>query len=369
MGLTGLLTLSASLWACGEARPHQGPDAAPSMDAGPSDSTIGPQPDAGTVDAGPETADAGRFTPDVGEPAQDAGEPEDAGGDPWGRETAALPEYYPAADVPQSQIDLIAQDYGTAGAAWGNFGPLEFWIVGRDEAAAQALDVRYCQVRLEKDPGLGPDFQRHCRQRDYSFVDYVRDGGAGLNTMRNEHSDYSAFIVTFASKFPGPDETDYTVVTFHEYFHVYQHAHIFSRNEAERERRILRNPWWAEGSAEYMAQRLYARQPGVHPGYLRDVMTRKLESARDLREGESIADIPYGERAHIAYDLGTWFVAYLVNRVGEDTFRVAFHDDLNALGFEGAFEAHFGVPSTEMLTAFDQFLQLPLAEQLEILPR
>jgi len=94
-----------------------------------------------------------------------------------------------------------------------------------------------------------------------------------------------------------------------------------------------------------------------------------MQSKEDRRPGEGIADIPYGERGHIAYDLGAWFVAYLVNLVGEDTFRVGFHDDLNALGFEGAFVEHFGTSSQDMLDAFDTFLDLPLAEQLDILPR
>jgi len=378
-----IFVLSAGLTVsgCGDPPATEMDEPLPAMDSGPvegldAEFTDATAPDLGADDSGavdaiaiidshPPEIDAAL---DAMAPTRDAGPPP-PDGDSWGRETDALPEYYPAEDVPQSQIDLIARDYGTASAAWGNFGPIEFWIVGTDEMAAAALDRRYCEVRLEKDPDLGADFQRHCLSRDYSFVDYVRDGGAGLNTMRDERSAYSAFIVTFASKFPSPRETDYTVVTYHEYFHVYQHAHIFSRNRVERERRLLRNPWWAEGGAEYMAQALYRRQPGVDARSLREAMSRKMQSKEDRRPGEGIADIPYGERGHIAYDLGAWFVAYLVNLVGEDTFRVGFHDDLNALGFEGAFVEHFGTSSQDMLDAFDTFLDLPLAEQLDILPR
>ena len=80
-------------------------------------------------------------------------------------------------------------------------------------------------------------------------------------------------------------------------------------DESEREALMRVNPWWAEGGAEYMAQLLYARQDGVPASYLRERMAWKMASRSDLQAGESITDIGYGERGHIAYDLGAWFCA------------------------------------------------------------
>ena len=50
----------------------------------------------------------------------------------WGDETSDLPEYYFTFDIPTSQLDKIRESYEIASAAWGNYGPLEYWIVGND---------------------------------------------------------------------------------------------------------------------------------------------------------------------------------------------------------------------------------------------
>jgi len=316
-----------------------------------SETEVGGMPDAGDLTDSTDTGESGDSTP-LG----------------WGDEGPWEPEYYPASDVPESQVDLIREGHATATSAWGGYGPLEYWIVGHDLDAAAAHDLYFCSVRREKDPGLPPQFEEQCLARGYSFEDYARDGGAGLNTRRSEYEEYSVFLVTFGSKFPSPDETDYTVVAYHEYFHVVQNAHIETRDEEERRRLMVEHPWWSEGGAEYMAQLLYSRQPGVSGSYLRERMTWKMETKSMLEDGERFTDIPYGERARVAYDLGTWFVAYLIDRVGEDAYRVGFYSDLNALGWEGSFQSNFGVSSAEVLNDFEVFLGAPLSEQLAIIP-
>ena len=118
-----------------------------------------------------------------------------------------------------------------------------------------------------------------------------------------------------------------------------------------------------------MAQLLYSRQEGVRPGYLREIMKRKLRSLKDLRRGESIRDIPYGRRARVAYDLGTWFIAFIISKSSENAYRVRFFKDLNAEGFEGAFLKSFGQSSQELLDEFHgHFLNLDLEEMMKIIP-
>ena len=286
--------------------------------------------------------------------------------DDWGRPTREKAEFYAAGDVPKSHVDLTKKWYEIASDAWGNFGPLEFWIVGHDVEAAKRLDDRYCRVRQDKDPNVDID---DCRSRSHNFESYATDGNAGLNTQRHEFSEWSGFIITMASKNPGPEESDYKSVTLHEYFHVYQQAHVFSKKEAERESRNQKNPWWTEGGAEYMAQLLYSRQPGIPRDYLREKMKQKLRSLSELKQGETIRDIPYGRRGHIAYDLGAWFVAFVIGKSSEDAFLIDFYGDLNELDFEGSFERSFGASSQELLKEFhDRFLKLPEAKMLEIIP-
>ena len=284
----------------------------------------------------------------------------------WGETTSQKAEFYAASDVARSQVELTRQWYEIASKAWGNYGPLEFWIVGTNEAAATALDKRYCEIRKQKDLTVSLE---HCLNRDHNFVSYAKGGNAGLNTRRNEHEKWSGFIITMSAKFPGPQEEDYKPVVLHEYFHVYQHAHIRSKNDFERQSRNLKNPWWTEGGAEYMAQLLYSKQNGVSSSYLKEMMERKLRSLKNLREGESIKDIPYGKRGRIAYDLGAWFIAFIINKTSEEDYLVKFYRDLNSKGFEGSFIKNFGSSSKDLLDEFHYtFLKLSIEDKLKIIP-
>ncbi|MCH2064038.1 MAG: hypothetical protein MK194_09975 [Roseibacillus sp.] len=284
----------------------------------------------------------------------------------WGKTTTQKAEFHAASDVPRSQVELTRRWYEIASGAWGNYGPLEFWIVGRNETAARELDRKHCGIRKKKDPSIS---LRHCLNRGHNFVSYAKGGNAGLNTRRNENEKWSGFIITMSAKYPGPDEEDYKPVVLHEYFHVYQHAHIHSRKDSVRESLNQENPWWGEGGAEYMAQLLYSKQKGVRPGYLKETMKRKLRSLKDLHEGENIRNIPYGRRARISYDLGAWFIAFIISKSSEESYRIKFFKELNSNGFEGAFLKSFGQTSKDLLDEFhNDFLKLDLEEKMKIIP-
>ena len=292
--------------------------------------------------------------------------------DLWGQEIDDLPDYYKAFDVPASQMDQVIEYYEIASGAWGNYGPLEFWVIGTDPLSAQKLDSLYCETRISKDNTLTESHMQNCINREYNFIDYANNGGAGLNTQRNEYQQYSVFIITLASKYPFPNESDYNVVTMHEYFHVYQQAHIHTLDEDERADLMVRNPWWSEGGANYLSELLYSQQPGVSTNYLKDRMRWKMNVKPDfIAYGKRLEDLEYGEQnnaTRFAYDLGTWFIAYLIYHVGLDVYRVNFYDDLNEYGFEGSFIKNFGKSSEEYLNDFHSFLNMDIENQLEIIP-
>ena len=292
--------------------------------------------------------------------------------DLWGVEISDLPEYYFTSDVPSNQVDMIREAYEISSAAWGNYGPLEYWIIGNDVTLADSLDLVYCDTRLEKDPSLGNNDYQACLNRGYNFVDYVNDGGAGLNLRRNEDNDYSVFIITHGSKNPPPTHTDYFVVAMHEYFHVYQQAHVFTKNEQVRSSMFPVNPWFVEGGATYMAELLYSQQPNVSSNYLEEVMQWKMQNVNSfLALGIRIEDIQFSDgfpNTQYAYELGAWFTAFLIHHVGLETYLVNFHNDLNDLGFEQSFVVNFGESSQQFLDDFHSFLSLPISEQIQILP-
>ena len=85
-------------------------------------------------------------------------------------------------------------------------------------------------------------------------------------------------------------------------------------------------------------------------------------------KGELISDIPYGERAYIAYDLGSWAIAYLISLSDLDTYRKDFYNDLNQHGWEESFSINFNMSSDEFLVSFHEFLELDINQQIVILP-
>ena len=287
--------------------------------------------------------------------------------DNWGQLSQEKAEFYAATDVPPDVVALTKAWYEIGAKAWGNYGPLEFWIVGSSTSAAKELDGKYVVVRTHKDNSVPLEAYKN---REYGFVSYAKEGNAGLSLIRNEHDKWSGYIVTLSSKSPSPVEEDYKPVLLHEYFHVYQNAHIYTRDEKERASRSPENPWWTEGGAEYMAQLLYSRQAGVRPNYLKEVMTWKLRSLEKLSDGQGIQDIPYNHpKTMVAYDLGTWFIAFLVHKTSEEAYRVRFFESLNEAGFEGAFFNVFGASHMDLLNEFhNDFLPSNLQTKLDILP-
>ena len=120
----------------------------------------------------------------------------------WGVETNALPEYYYTTDIEADQLNQIIEYYNIANEAWGNYGPLEFWVVGTNISDAEELDEYYCELRMEKNPCFGGNYLQWCLNREYSFVDYANDGGAGLSLDRENPvncDSYSYMKITLSS--------------------------------------------------------------------------------------------------------------------------------------------------------------------------
>jgi hypothetical protein len=298
----------------------------------------------------------------------------------WGQITVQDPKVFAASDVSQATIDLTRQWVKVASDAWGSYGPVELWIVGSDRDAVIAFDAEWCDHRTLMDSKWNTTWD--CANGDpYNsgngwspFYRYVNDGGAAVSTYRRDYFDYHFMTITMSAKYPGPDEEDYKPVTLHEYFHVYQHAHISDiSTNGDRSKRENKNggegkPWFAEGGAEYMAQLLYSRQKGVRQGYLKEKLTEKYSTVADYKSyGKKLNQISYNDPVN-AYDIGSWFIAYLIHLTSEKAFRVDFYNDLDMLGFNASFIKHFGKDPESLITDFDLFLDKGLVEALKIIP-
>jgi hypothetical protein len=291
----------------------------------------------------------------------------------WGKIISDQPQVFATSDIDQSLIDLNNQWYNIAVNAWGNYGPVELYIIGTNEQAAKTLEDDFCDRHKKLDSRWRVEWD--CANDRYKiFTNYVEEGGAAVSVYRRDYIDYHFMTLIMSSKYPFPDEEDYKKTVLHEYFHVYQHAHI-EDIEIENDRSVRgakqggeRNPWFAEGSAEYMAQLLCLRQLNVNPNYVKDSMRRNYYSIDEyLSSGKNLKELSYSDQISAA-DVGTWFIAYLVHQFGEETVRVDFYQDLNSLGFDGSFKKHFNKSSDDLIDEFDLFIAGGVEKALEIIP-
>ena len=75
------------------------------------------------------------------------------------------------------------------------------------------------------------------------------------------------------------------------------------------------------------------------------------------------------DEKNVAYRIGAWFVAFMVDQVGIDKI-FDFYEGLEEAGsFETHFVATFGKSHTEWISDFDAFLEKPYEEKMAIIPR
>ena len=294
----------------------------------------------------------------------------------WGVITCAEPEVFRTSDVSNETQSLTFEWYNIAATEWGNFGPVEIYIIGSDIDAAKQLEDEYCERHKALDSNWNEEWD--CANDNYQiFTRYVEEGGAAISTFKRTYIEYDFMMMIMSAKYPGPSEEDYKPVVLHEYFHIFQHSQISdecsgdSRDTCERDSKMggEQNPWFAEGGAEYMAQTLYSKQEGVRDNYLREVMQNKLDYSKDDYLGQNISldQLTYSSEINV-YGVSTWFTAYLIHNEGIDAYLNGFYGDLDELGFNGAFEKHFEKTKVDYIAEFEGFLNQSNEEIMSIIP-
>ena len=292
----------------------------------------------------------------------------------WGRITCATPSVFWASDVPEEQVNLTLDWYNVAVAEWGNYGPVELFIVGNDHDAAVALEDVYCERHIALDSNWDEEYD--CANENFQiFTHYVEEGGAAIATQKRADLDYDFMMMIMSSRSPGPASPDYKIMALHEYFHIFQLSHTSDDCETDgsvclRDVQLggAQNPWFVEGGAEFMAQKLYSTQEGVGENHLANAMRDKLDRSLEwyTSQNTSLDQLTYAD--HGVYDIGSWFIAYLVANEGEEAFVNGFHDDVDELGFDGAFEANFNATRSEYLAEFETFIHQPIDDIMSLFP-
>ena len=315
--------------------------------------------------------------------------------------TEQIVDFYPnaffASDLSENVVNGINLALKTAADEFGKYGPVEYWVFGPDKQAALDLINKFCERREDLNQWNLSD----CLSREtdetlgYSMIFYQKIGEnviltnqARTNAGHNGgfqwgiHKLSSSYPFSFDNLFDGiPAQDDFKTV-LHEYFHVFQLASVFNLDYEQRENNIKPNEaiWMMEGGAEYMANYTLFKliDNGTllfekSYGSLREKMQQKMENGKREKEDNcpngKLNQFTYQTCNQAGYQLGSWGVAYLTNKVNNQNVLLdTFYPNLKEQGFEGAFNLAFGYTTDEFYQEFDGFLQLPIEEQLEIIP-
>jgi len=321
--------------------------------------------------------------------------------DLYGQWISYSPEVLCAVDLDMRLCNDVANSLLWAAKEWGSVGPIEYYVMGIDESAADSLIDVYCSRRWDRNSWSKDEcLAESTRANDHSMKSYQSLSAAWLaegnpSTTMGHNGGRQFNIHQFTSSVPWGFDASYDVgfiegvqeqkTVFHEYFHALQHNYIVTKDWDERDSKMWLR-WFAEGSAEYMASVLARRltDAGLLDSRLSEIagkssydfttlMRQKLVDTKAAYSqcGGSLKDSGYGDKCDSyegAYSGGTWAHAYLANKHGSDILLDVFYPNLDAMGSETAFTHAYGQTVEEFYTEFDEFLDLTTEEQMAILP-
>ncbi len=276
-------------------------------------------------------------------------------------------------------------------------GPVEYWVMGADKAAALELVKKYCQRRAKRNDQVNS----RCIDREtgsngsHGLMSYWKIGADALSS-RNSRLDAGHNggmdwgMHKFSSSLPlglenklGNSGADDQKVIMHEYFHAVQHAHIRQLDRQKRDK--LKGPvWFMEGGAEYMASATHEKlvsekklkriNNGRNKYDFKKAMKRKFERAKkDNYQNDCISQMANtnydGPCRKFFYDGGAWAIAYLIDQTNPDILLKTFYPNLEKLGWEVAFKKSFQKSSDEFYLEFAEFLKKNPLTVMRILPK
>ena len=298
-----------------------------------------------------------------------------AGIDAWGMLVGYTPEVFCTTDMDDLVCERVTKALLVGIEEWGNYGPLEYWVLGADEAAAMTLigvqcDRRAARGQLAWDAYTSSDCVDGETSGDYGMITYQRasadavSSGGGLDAGRNGSRDwgihfFNSSLLLGLSDFSMISGRDDQKVILHEYFHAVQHAQ-FDTTDFDLRDELLGPTWFVEGGAEFMASAAEKRLgasgvlpevnvEGRNPYVFDDQMRRKVVNGLENRSiecpGLKIGSMNRDTCYATGYDMGAWAHAWLANRFGA-----------------------YGMSSSTFYDEFEEFLAWSIADQMAILP-
>jgi len=307
-------------------------------------------------------------------------------GEYWGQIVEFDPELFFTDDIPDyAQISIfnslkIATDY------YGKYGPQEWWIMGDDENSKSKLISVFCERRVEKSQANFWGGNENFESCFDNLTGRWEDSGT-FYTSRSKYFGYLHIVMHLNSSQSIPEMDHFHIDTVvHEYTHAVQHSLNNNPLVPELGNKPVGwgSPFFTEGAAVYYGEyvpRILNNQglkidwsPINNSFGLRDKMREYMEE--DIIPNLvhcpnfNTDEINFETRDTCSpYRFGAWGVAYLLDKAkNQDAMWQSFWPRIDEIGYNEAFLETFGISLHTFNQEFLEFLELPIEEQLEIIP-
>ena len=303
----------------------------------------------------------------------------------WDKSTLVQPKIIAASDVPKVIKDAVEEGLNASIERLGNYGPLKIYIIGNDDSIIEPIIKDFCNWSKDK----SDDFKRCSDDQGKGMREmaYIFPGGNGfadhgwylqkptqtfvLNPTAGDSNEFLAL------KYDNELQYD-KVGTAHEYFHVYQNAHIVFREGGDRSSVYALPRWIEESHAVYFSWVL-----GNENGWI-DINDRiaetvqEVSSFRDRVPGMTIIDIEseFGTKrvtdycgelciGQLQYSYALIATILLAQKTSDDALFLDFYKQHKNIGWVAAFEKVFGISVDEFYLTLEDFLSMPIYKQIE----
>jgi hypothetical protein len=304
---------------------------------------------------------------------------------------------FAAGDVSESVSEAVLESLNLAADMWGLYWPVEYWVMGLDPEAGEALVDEFCSRRDARGEWEYEEcMEREAGSEQHSMIEYQQLGAQAVADnmpfgTAGHNGGFDWGIHRFASTLPwglagrfGTPGAEDVKTVLHEYWHAVQHSFISTLDYDKRDS-AMGPVWFAEGSAEFMAQygtaqladqgRMPKVPKGDFPFSYEAQMTNKLYNIENEFSngcaGRNLSSITeYSDPCSgVAYELGAWAIAHLLSDTDVDVLLEDFHPMVERVGWEETFEIVFGRTVADLDEEMKRFWELPQSEKMALLPQ
>ena len=317
---------------------------------------------------------------------------------------------YFAGDIPTEVHSRVEYAFSLVQEKLGKY-PVEVYFVGTDENEKDKLSNLFCDNR-EKAGNFDPTTFNSFQNFDdcMNFIDeryfsmYLESGleteQRGFQASGNKGHNgqfeqlYHLLIWSKPIGFEVENGEGYSQEfggVFHEYWHVFQMAHMDFYNCSDKVTRsscrfdfekidyLVGGVWLQEGTAVFKEKTILEEQykignlTNIHGDLLQELNNQYFDGQRAMEQcpGMSIRDITYQDPcSQAAYGWGAWAAAYLAHRVNDPyIFENVYYPELKVLGDpELVFTNTFGMTKDEFFADFDSWIYLSEEERKIVVP-